>query len=57
MPFLRSGTGYLSQDDLRVHFGVGPNKQIDAVMVQWPDGSKTSLRDLRTNQIIDVRQR
>lgn len=35
---VRSGGSYLSQNDLRVHFGLGSSAHIDKVEVIWPDG-------------------
>jgi hypothetical protein len=53
---VRSGTGYLSQDDLRQHFGLGEAAAADAVEVRWPDGT-TSLREkVPANQVLLVRQ-
>jgi hypothetical protein len=35
---VRSGSSYISQNDLRVHFGLGTANQIDFVKVRWPSG-------------------
>jgi hypothetical protein len=35
---VRSGSSYISQTDLRVHFGLGGASKIDAVEVRWPSG-------------------
>lgn len=35
---VRSGGSYLSQHDLRVHFGLGAVKKIDLVEIRWPSG-------------------
>lgn len=35
---VRSGSSYVSQNDLRVHFGLGSKKKIDYVQVRWPSG-------------------
>lgn len=35
---VRSGSSYISQNDLRVHFGLGTANQIDSVKVRWPSG-------------------
>jgi len=35
---LLSGRGYLSQPEPILHFGLGPNQQIDSVQIRWPDG-------------------
>jgi hypothetical protein len=53
---VRSGTGYLSQDDLRQHFGLGAAGRADAIRVKWPDGGTTERRDVAANQVVVVRQ-
>jgi len=35
---VRSGSSYISQNDLRVHFGLGSASQVDYVDVRWPSG-------------------
>jgi hypothetical protein len=35
---IRSGGSYLSQNDLRLHFGLGSAKTIDSVEIRWPSG-------------------
>ena len=35
---VRSGSSYISQNDLRVHFGLGAASRLDAVEVRWPSG-------------------
>ncbi len=35
---VRSGSSYISQNDLRVHFGLGSASKIDSVQVRWPSG-------------------
>ena len=53
---VRSGTSYLSQDDMRQHFGLGKAAQADAVLVLWPDGTKTKLENVKADQVLEVRQ-
>lgn len=48
---VKSGSGYLSQNDMRLHFGLGDVKQIDTVMVRWLCGQLQTLQDVRTNQV------
>jgi enediyne biosynthesis protein E4 len=38
-----SGGSYLSQNDLRIHFGLGSKDHVDKVEILWPDG-KTEVR-------------
>ena len=49
---VRSGTGYLSQDDLRQHFGLGSAKAVDEIEVIWPDGSKSVQKKIAVDQIL-----
>jgi hypothetical protein len=35
---VRSGGSYLSQNDLRLHFGLGSAKSIDSLEIRWPSG-------------------
>lgn len=53
----RSGGGYLSQHDSRLHFGLGEHEQIKSVEVIWPDGTRQSMQDVRTDQVLAIRQR
>jgi hypothetical protein len=36
---VRSGSSFISNNDMRVHFGLGSATKIDAIEVRWPDGS------------------
>ncbi len=38
-----SGGSYLSQNDLRIHFGLGSKEHVDKIEILWPDG-KTEVR-------------
>jgi len=49
-----SATSYLSQDDPRVHFGLGQKTRIDELTVRWPGGKVQKLMDLKVNQILTV---
>ncbi len=51
---VRSGTSYLSQDDMRPHFGLGPEKQADVVEVTWPDGTLTHLENVKADQLLKI---
>ncbi|MGH9363151.1 MAG: CRTAC1 family protein, partial [Thermoanaerobaculia bacterium] len=53
---VRSGTSYLSQDDLRQHFGLGQAARADLVAVTWPDGATSELKNVAANQIVTVTQ-
>jgi hypothetical protein len=53
---VRSGTSYLSQDDMRQHFGLGSATRVDSLEVLWPDGSTTLERDVAVDRRIVIRQ-
>jgi len=53
---VQSGTSYLSQDDMRAHFGLGRAAQADSIQVRWPDGSTTVMTDVKANQLVEIRQ-
>ena len=49
MQELNLSRGYLSSVSPRVHFGLGATPEIEEVIVEWPDGNRTKLEDLRVN--------
>lgn len=51
-----SGGSYLSQHDLRVHFGLGDNPKLDKAEVLWPDGKVEILTDLAADHFYQVRE-
>jgi hypothetical protein len=53
---VQSGTSYLSQDDMRLHIGLGPAGTADLVEVRWPDGTTTQKERVKANQIIEIAQ-
>jgi hypothetical protein len=50
----RSTTGYLSQGDPRLHFGIGKNDNIEHIEIFWPSGTKQVLENVKANQILTV---
>ncbi len=53
---VRSGASYLSQHDMRLHFGLGASSTVDRLEVRWPDGSVSERQDVAANQILVMRQ-
>jgi hypothetical protein len=53
---VQSGTSYISQDDMRQHFGLGAATAIDSIEVRWPGGTKTLLQNVKANQQIEIKQ-
>jgi enediyne biosynthesis protein E4 len=48
---VRSGGSYLSQSDLRVHFGLGTATRIDRLEIDWPSGARTDRQKLEVNRV------
>ncbi|HYY97986.1 MAG TPA: CRTAC1 family protein, partial [Pyrinomonadaceae bacterium] len=53
---VRSGGSYYSQNDLRVHFGVGKNQTVKAIEIRWPSGQTDTLNGLAVNRVITVKE-
>ena len=53
---VRSGGSYLSHNDMRVHFGLGPRTSVPPVVVRWPNGDTEQFAGLAANHIHIVRQ-
>jgi hypothetical protein len=51
---VRSGGSYLSQDDLRVHFGLGQATRIDRGRIRWPNGNTQELGGLDADAYIKI---
>lgn len=51
-----SGGSYLSQNDLRVHFGLRDHQIVDKAEVLWPDGRVETLTHLAADRFYSVRE-
>jgi len=51
-----SGSSYYSQNDLRLHYGLGSATKADLVEIDWPSGRKERLADVGANQWIVVQE-
>jgi hypothetical protein len=49
---VRSGGSYLSQNDLRLHFGLGSSVQVDELTVKWPSGVTDRWKNIPADQQI-----
>jgi len=57
MAEVQSGASVMSQNDLRLHFGLGESKLVDAVEVKWPTTQKIERFDkVKANQILTIRE-
>ena len=51
-----SGGSYLSQNDLRIHFGLSEHERVDKAEVMWPDGKVELLTNLAADRFYLVRE-
>jgi hypothetical protein len=51
---VKSGSSYLGQNDLRLHFGLGDATRVERMDIRWPDGKVETVRDVAADQIVTV---
>jgi hypothetical protein len=57
MDEVHSGTSVMSQNDLRLHFGIGAADNIDAIEIKWPTTQKVErFTQVKPNQILTIRE-
>jgi hypothetical protein len=52
---LRSGTSYQSQNALELHFGLAKATRADRIEVRWPDGQRSTHRNVPADQTVSLR--
>ena len=52
----RSGDSYVSQNDPRLHFGIGDAARVERVEILWPSGRKEAFENLKANQIVTLEE-
>jgi hypothetical protein len=52
----RSTTGYLSQNDHRMHFGLADAQVVEWVEIKWPSGKIQKLENLDAKQILTIKE-
>jgi hypothetical protein len=53
---IRSGGSYLSQNDVRAHFGLGTARQVDRLTIRWPNGRVETATALASNRFYLARE-
>jgi len=51
---VRGGASYLSQNDLRLHFGLGAAAKMESVEVRWPSGKVEQFKDVAADNIYTI---
>ncbi len=52
----KSTTGYLSQNDSRIHFGLVKNEIVEKIEIKWPSGKFQVLENIKSNQILTIKE-
>ena len=53
---VRSGGSYLSQNDLRLHFGLADAATVDGIEILWPGGASQTFTGIPANRFYRIRQ-
>jgi enediyne biosynthesis protein E4 len=53
---VRSGDSYISQSDLRLHFGLELRTKIDLIEVRWPSGTVDKVTNVGANRIVTIKE-
>ena len=51
-----AASGYLSQDDGRLHFGLGAATAIDKLLIHWPSGQEQTLEKQQVDRVLTVEE-
>ena len=51
---VQAGASYLSQNDLRLHFGLGKNEKIESIEIRWSDGETEVVPNVAANKIVTI---
>lgn len=53
---VRGGSGYLSSNDTRLHFGLGSNALINKIEVRWPSGLNQTFLNVKADAIYEIKE-
>ena len=51
---VRSGSSYLSQSAMSLHFGLGASEKVDEIIVFWPSGVVDTLKQVSVNKTVEI---
>jgi hypothetical protein len=51
-----SGGTYISQNDLRLHFGLEKQSKVDLIEVRWPNGTVEKITGASANKILTIKE-
>jgi hypothetical protein len=50
------GGDYMSQGYAPLHFGLGHNKHVDSIIIDWPSGTRQKLTDVPIDRLVTIRE-
>jgi hypothetical protein len=53
---VRSGGGYISQSDFRLHFGLGKATKAETIEVKWPSGLRQVFHDVDADKFYQIQE-
>lgn len=53
---VQAGASYISQNDFKLHFGLGKDEKIESAEIRWSNGKVEKINDLRFNQNVAIRE-
>ena len=53
---IAGGGSYLSQSDLRAHFGLGASTKIERLEISWPSGAQQTFRDVAADRFYIIQE-
>jgi enediyne biosynthesis protein E4 len=53
---VRSGSSYISNNDMRVHFGLGSATKVDSVEIRWPSGLTERFNEVAVDKIHTLKE-
>jgi hypothetical protein len=53
---VRSGSSFISNNDMRVHFGLGAATRLDRVEVRWPSGLLEKFDNVAVDKIHTIKE-
>jgi hypothetical protein len=53
---VRSGGSYLSQNDLRLHFGLGASTEAERIEIEWPSGVRQKMERVKGDRVVAIRE-
>ena len=53
---VQAGSSYLSQNDLRLHFGLATGEMIESLEIRWSDGTAEKISGAVAGKIISIKK-